>query len=88
MTVTWSPTVSDAEYEATIVQYPSAVSISTANAIPAGGAFSDPSPASSGPMSINYQIGFASEDVATAYITGRIEAPNCVFIGQEVSSGS
>lgn len=90
MTVTWSPTVSDAEFAATIVQFPNTVSIDTANGIPNGGAINEPTAASAGPLSIDFQIGFVSglDHVATAYVTGRLEnGVGCVFIGQEVSSG-
>jgi hypothetical protein len=88
--VTWTPTGTDDEYEATVVKEGSAVttSMDTLNGIPAGVGVTEPS--SPGlPFSANYQIGFTSgglDHVATANITGRAEAPNCVFIGQEVVS--
>jgi hypothetical protein len=88
--VTWTPTVSDAEYEATVFQYHQSPTFDTQNGIGQGVPFTEPSANTpGGPVSINYQIGFTSgglDHVATANITGRAESPNCVFIGQEVVS--
>jgi hypothetical protein len=90
MNVTWSPTVANAEFEATLVKFPGTTSLDTANAIPAGGAFNEPSAPVAGPLSITFQIGYTSglDHVATAYVTGRFESgTGCVFIGQAVSTG-
>ena len=90
MDVTWSPTVSDAEFEATIVQSPSTVSIDTLNGILAGGAAAEPPMPVPGALSINFQIGYTAgvDHVATAYVTGRFESGiGCVFVGQEMSTG-
>ena len=87
--VTWTPTVSNAEYAATVVTAPSTVKFDTLNGIPAGGTAVEPVPPG-GPFSVTYQIGYTAggqEHVATAWVTGRQELTNCVFTGQELTSG-
>jgi hypothetical protein len=86
--VVWTPTVSNAEYAATITSGTS-VNLVTLNGIPAGVGDPEPVTASVVPISITYQIGYTSglDHVATAWITGRFElGTGCVFIGQELSS--
>ena len=90
LSVTWSPTVANAELEATLIQYPGTASVDSANGIPASGSFIEPSTAISGPMSVTFQIGYTSglDHVVTAWVTGRFESgTGCVYIGQELSSG-
>ena len=86
--VTWSPTVANAEYAASVIQAPSGVSLDTRNGISAGGSAIEP--ASPGnPFSVTYQIAYTSggqEHVVTAWVTGRQEGTQCVFTGQELSS--
>ena len=86
--VTWSPTVGNAEYLAQ-VSTSGGTTVSTANAIPAGGSITDPSAPSVLPIAITFQVGYTSglDHVVTAFVTGRKEASSCVFIGQQVSSG-
>jgi hypothetical protein len=86
--VLWTPTTSNQEYAATVttgttVHLDSLSNVSTSagapEPVPAGGAFS-----------VTYQIGFTSgglDHVATAWINGRAEGTNCVFVGQELSTG-
>jgi hypothetical protein len=86
-TVTWTPTIADAEYAAAITTT-SAARLVTLNAIPAG--VGDTEPATAGPFSITYQIGYTAglDHMVTAVITGRYESgTGCVFTGQELTSG-
>lgn len=88
--VTWSPTVANAEYAANVQVFGAAPKLVTLNAIPAGGSDPEPNPAA-GPFQTTYQIAFTSgglDHAATAWITGRFEfGIGCVFTGQELSSG-
>ncbi len=87
--VTWRPTVSNAEYAATDVQAPNVVKLTTLNGILAGGSTTEPA-APGNPFSVTYQIGYTAggqDHVVTAWVTGRLEATNCVFTGQELTSG-
>jgi hypothetical protein len=87
--VTWSPTVSNAEYAATVLQAPSTAKLDTLNGIPAGGSAVEPATPGN-PFSVTYQIGFTSggqDHVVTAWITGRTEGASCVFVGQELTTG-
>ncbi len=87
--VTWTPTVSNAEYAATVVQAPSTVKLDTLNAIPAGVGATEPATPGN-PFSVTYQIGYTAgglDHVATAFITGRQEGTSCVFTGQELTTG-
>ena len=88
--VTWTPTVSNAEYAATDVQAPNVVEAHHSDNVILAGGSPDRAPAPGDPFSVTYQIGFTSggqDHVATAWITGRLEATNCVFTGQELTSG-
>lgn len=88
--VSWSPTVTNAEYAANVQVFGAAPKLVTLNAIPAGGSDEEPNPAA-GPFQTTYQIAFTSgglDHAATAWITGRFEfGIGCVFTGQELSSG-
>jgi hypothetical protein len=88
--VSWSPTVSNAEYAANVLVFGAAPKLVTLNGIPAGGSDPEPNPAV-GPFQTTYQIAFTSgglDHAATAWITGRFEfGIGCVFTGQELSSG-
>jgi hypothetical protein len=86
--VTWTPTVSDAEYAANTVQAPNTVKFSTLNGLNAGDTATEPTTPGN-PFSVTYQIGYTSggqDHVATAVVTGRQETTQCVFTGQELSS--
>lgn len=86
--VTWKPTTSNQEYAATVTQGSTVHLDSLSNVSTTSGA-PEPSPAA-GAFSVTYQIGFTTgglDHVATAWINGRVEGTNCVFVGQEVSTG-
>jgi hypothetical protein len=88
-TVTWTPTVSNAEFAASTFQGVSTVRLDTSSGIPAGTPRSEPV-APGGPFSITFQIAYTSggqDHVVTAWITGRTEGATCVFTGQELSTG-
>jgi hypothetical protein len=90
--VTWTPTVANAEYLADVQVFGAAPSIVTLNAIPASGSDSEPSlPGTLLPFLTTYQIGYTAggeDHVATAFINGRFESgTGCVFVGQELSTG-
>jgi hypothetical protein len=88
--VTWTPTVSNAEYSVQSLVFPSTIKLIQLNGIPAGSSDTEPSPAA-GPMTLQYSIGYTAagvDHVATAYISGRFElGTGCVFVGQEISTG-
>jgi hypothetical protein len=90
LTATWTPSVSDAEFGATVTVFGQSPTIEDLNAIGAGVPESDPS-AATAPFSAIYQIGFTDaqgDHVATLFVNGRFESgTGCVFIGQELSSG-
>ncbi len=87
--VSWTPTTSNNEYMANVTQSPSSVNLDTRTGIPAGVPVSEPL-VPGNPFSITYQNGFTSagqDHVVTAWINGRTEGTNCVFVGQELSTG-
>ncbi len=87
--VTWTPTVSNQEFAASVFQGVSSVRLDTASGIPAGVGRTEPA-TPGGPFSITYQIAFTSgglDHIATAVITGRTEGATCVFTGQGLSTG-
>jgi hypothetical protein len=89
--VTWTPTVADAEYLADVQIFGASPQIVTLNGIPAGGSDSEPSTATLLPFLITYQIGYTSggeDHIATMFINARLESgTGCVFVAQELSTG-
>jgi hypothetical protein len=89
--VTWTPTVSDAEYSVQSLVYPNTVLLTQLNGIAAGSSDTEPNPLSALPMTLQYSIGYTAagvDHVATAYISGRFEfGTGCVFVAQETSTG-
>jgi hypothetical protein len=88
--VSWSPTVANAEYAANVQVFGAPPRLVTLNGIPAGGSDPEPTPAA-GPFMTTYQVGYTAtgqDHVATAIVTGRFEAgTGCVFTGQFLSTG-
>jgi hypothetical protein len=89
--VTWKPTVSNAEYLADVQVFGASPQIVTLNAIAAGSSDSEPNPATILPFLTTYQIGYTAggeDHIATMFINGRFESgTGCVFVAQELSTG-
>ena len=89
-TITFTPSVSDTNYFATIVTYPSTVSVDTLNAIPAGGGVTEPN-GGGVPQMITYRDAYNDgviDHVATATATGEyLNGTGCLFTGQGLTTG-
>ena len=87
-TVSFTPTVSNENYVATVTSYPGNVKIDTLNAIPAGVPVSEPN--TGGPQTITYQSSYTDgtgNHVATAWTSGEfLFGTGCMFSAQGVST--
>ncbi|HEV3053996.1 MAG TPA: hypothetical protein VGX45_05025 [Solirubrobacteraceae bacterium] len=88
-TVTWTPSVSNAEYYVETFGFPTGDAQTTLNGIPSGVGATEPSPPAITPFAAWYSIGATVSgfnDVVNAWISGRFEAgTGCVFVGQTLS---
>jgi hypothetical protein len=89
--VTWTPTVSNAQYMAQVLVFGQTPTLDEENSIAAGQPFTEPATLSVAPFAITYQIGYTDaqsiDHIATIYVTGRfMNGVGCAFLAQGVTT--